>query len=268
MIIIGEKINGTIPAVGAAIATKDRDFITDLALRQSESGADYIDICASTTPEQEVEALKWLIDAVQAVTNTPISIDSPDPLVIREVFGYIKRPGLINSVSLEGEKTTVLFPMIADTEWQCVVMLCDDSGIPSEVESRLRIAKKMVDLATTHGITPDRLHVDPLVMALPTDGASMAKFMSCCREIKALYPDIHITSGLSNISYGLPARKSLNQSFLILAMSAGMDSAIMNPLDRDMVAAVLSTEALLGKDRHCRNFTNAYREGRIGRPKE
>lgn len=265
MIIIGEKINGTIPSVGEAIANRDSDFIRDLAIRQSEAGATFIDVCASTASDLEVEALKWLIDIVQSNTETPICIDSPNPHAIKAVFGDIEKPGLINSVSLETDKVDVLFPLIADTEWQCVALLCDNSGIPQTTEQRLAIARETISRAADFGIAPDRLHIDPLVISLPTDQASMTKFMECTREIKSWYPEIHITSGLSNISFGLPLRKSVNMSFMILAMSAGMDSAIMDPLDRDMLAALLCTDALLENDRHCRKYVTAYRQGRIGK---
>lgn len=268
MIIIGEKINGTIPATGAAIEKKDSDFIASLALRQSEAGADFIDVCASTTPELEVETMQWLIDIVQSTTETPLSIDSPNPKVIKEVFGLANKPGLINSVSLEGEKINIIFPLIAATEWQCVALLCDNNGIPSDVETRMKIAVEIVKQAEAAGIAYERLHIDPLVMSLPTDGTSMTKFVDCCHELCAEFPGIHITSGLSNISFGLPLRKSVNMAFLVLAINAGMDSAIIDPLDRDMLAAMLAAEALLEKDRHCRKYTTAYRKGRIGKPKE
>ena len=264
MIIIGEKINGTIPATGEAIANRNKAYITDLAQRQSEAGANYIDICAATAPAEEIETMRWLIDVVQSVTDTPLSIDSPNPQVIAEVITDVEQPGLINSVSLEADKTAVIFPLIADSDWQCIALLCDNNGIPSTVAERLSIAQQIIECATGYGISSSRLHIDPLVMSLPTDETSMTKFMECCQTIKAGHPDIHITSGLSNISFGLPLRRTINQSFLILAMGAGMDSAIMDPLDREMLASLLSTDALLGNDKHCRKFTTAYRQGKIG----
>lgn len=264
MIIIGEKINGTIPSVKTAIAGKDTDFIKSLAVKQSESGAAYIDACASVAPEIEIETLGWLMDLIQDVTDTPLCIDSPNPNIIKAVFEKAGKPGLINSVSCEGNKLDIIFPMIAETEWECVVLLCDNDGIPESVEKRLKIAEKIIGRAIKEGISPGRLHIDPLVMALSTDDNSMTKFMECTREIKKWYPEIHITSGLSNISFGLPLRKSINQYFLALAMSVGMDSAIMDPLNQDLMSAIYITDALLGRDRCCRKYTTAYRKGKIG----
>ncbi|SHN51803.1 methyltetrahydrofolate cobalamin methyltransferase [Desulfitobacterium chlororespirans] len=264
MIIIGEKINGTIPSVKQAIAAKNKEFIHDLALKQGQAGAAYLDVCAGTAPELEAETLAWLIDIVQQATDTPISIDSPNPHAIAAVFNCVKRPGLINSVSLEGDKCEVIFPLIEGTPWQVVALTCDNDGIPKDVLSRVRIAVAMVEKAQAYAITPDRIHIDPLVTALPADNQSLLNFAAAARQVRELYPDINVTSGLSNISFGLPLRKIINQNFLALGMFAGMNSAILDPLNRDIIATILAVEALLGHDRHCRNYANAYRQNTIG----
>lgn len=264
MIIIGEKINGTIPGVKKAIDERDEAFIRDRAVKQAEAGADYIDVCAGTTPEVEVETLKWLMDIVQDSVDKPICIDSPNPRTIEAVFKYAKKPGIINSVSLEGEKCEIIFPLIQGTDWQVFALTCDNRGIPSDVQTRIDITKEIVEKADKYNIVPDRIHIDPLVIALATDNQSMLKFMETTKKIKEMYPTIKVTSGLSNISFGMPLRKIVNRTFLTLAIYAGMDSAIMDPCDQDMMATLLATEALLGKDRYCRKFNDAYRKGKIG----
>lgn len=268
LIIIGEKINGTIPSVKKAIEEKDEAFIHNLAERQSEAGANYIDVCASTAPEVEVETPKWLMDIVQEATDTPLCIDSPNPKTIEAVFPYARRPGLINSVSLEGDKCEIIFPMIQGTPWQTIALTCDNNGIPKDVQTRVDIAKILVEKAQQYHITPERIHIDPLVIALSADNDSLLKFAEATRQIKELYPTINITSGLSNISFGMPLRKVVNQNFLTLAMFAGMNSAILDPLNRDLIATLLATEALLGRDKYCRNYANGYRKHKIGPLKE
>ncbi len=264
MIIIGEKINGTIPSVKKAIEAKDEEFIRNLAIKQSEAGADYIDVCASTAPEVEVETLKWLMNIVQDATDTPLSIDSPNARAIEEVFKYAKRPGLINSVSEEGGKCEVIYPLIEGTEWQVVALTCDNRGIPSDVQTRIDITKILVEKAEKYNIGPERIHIDPLVIAISADNDALLKFVAATKAIKELYPTIKVTSGLSNISFGMPLRKVINQNFLTLAMMAGMDSAILDPINRDMMATLLANEALLGRDKFCRKFSNAYRKNKIG----
>lgn len=268
MIIIGEKINGTIPVVKKAIEERDEEFIRNRAIAQAEAGADYIDVCASTAPELEVETLKWLMDIVQDAVDKPLCIDSPNARTIEAVFEYAKQPGLINSVSEEGDKCEVIYPLIQGTDWQVIALTCDKKGIPSDVKTRVDITKILVEKAAKYDITPDRIHIDPLVIALSTDNQSLIKFVETLETIKGMYPTIKVTSGLSNISFGMPLRRVINQSFMTIAAYAGMDSAIMDPCNRDMMTTLMATEALMGKDRFCRKFTNAYRKGKIGPKKE
>ncbi|OLN26863.1 methyltetrahydrofolate cobalamin methyltransferase [Desulfosporosinus metallidurans] len=267
MIIIGEKINGAIPSVAKAIAAKDADFIRNLAKAQSEAGAAFIDVCASVEDRIELETIKWLIDLVQEVTDTPIAIDSPNVRICAEAIKFCKKPGLINSVSMEGDKIEVIFPLIADTKWECVALLCDDTGIPQDAEKRLEVFSGIMKKAKDYNIDPSRLHIDPLVQMLCTSEDGINTVVEVIKEIKTQYPKIHVTGGASNISFNLPTRKLVNQAFIVLAMNAGMDSAIIDPLNRDMMGMIYATEALLGQDEYCMEYIGAYREDKFGQKK-
>jgi len=264
VIIIGEKINGTIPLVKEAIERRDVGFIADRAVKQAEAGADFIDICAGTAPDLEIEVLKWLMNVVQDATETPISIDSPNPHVIEAVFKYANKPGLLNSISEEGDKCEVLLPLLEGNSWEVVGLTCNNNGIPCDLQTKVDITNIMVEKAAKYGVTPDRMHIDPCVMALSTQNNAYLNFIEEIKEIRALYPTIHITSGLSNISFGLPARALMNKTFMTLAIQAGMDSAVMDPLNRELVGTIFSTYALLGKDKYCRKYSKAFRQGKIG----
>jgi 5-methyltetrahydrofolate--homocysteine methyltransferase len=264
VIIIGEKINGTIPAVREAIEKRDAAFIADRAVKQAEAGADFIDVCASTAPEIEIETLKWLMNVVQDATEVPLSLDSPNPRVIEAVFKYAQKPGLINSISEEGDKCEVLLPLMEGNDWEVVGLTCDDRGIPNDVQTKVSITSRMVEKAAKYGVTPERIHIDPCVMALSTDNHSFMNLAQEIKAIRALYPTIHITGAVSNISFGLPLRALMNKTFMAFAMQAGMDSAVMDPLDRDMMGTIFSAYALLGKDKYCRKYSKAYRQGTIG----
>jgi len=264
VIIIGEKINGAISSVAEAIVQKDVDFIKNLAKTQVEAGADFIDVCASADVKIELETMKWLIDLVQEVVDTPIAIDSPDANVCARAVAFCKKPGLINSVSMEGNKIEVVFPVIAGTKWECVALLCDDTGIPKTGKKRLEIFDAFMHKAKEYDIAPSRLHIDPLVEMLCTSEDGINTILEVIREIKRQYPAIHVTGGASNISFNLPARKFVNQAFLVLAMGAGMDSAIINPLHNHMMGLIYATEALKGNDEYCMEYINGYREGLYG----
>ena len=256
MIIIGEKINGSIPIVAEAIAKRDSEFIKARAKLQAESGATYIDCCASVPEAEEVETLKWMIDCIQEVTDLPISIDSPSPDVLAQAYKFCKKPGIFNSVSGEGHKIDTIFPIMAEP------------GIPKCAADRLKVFDKIMAKAKEYGIAPDRIHIDPLVEMLCTSEDGIATNIETITSVREQYPTIHITAAISNISFNLPVRKLINYGFLVLAMNAGLDSGIMDPTNKDMLGLVYATEALLGLDDYCMEYIGAYREGLIGTTKK
>ena len=265
MIIIGEKLNGAIRSVAEAIQKRDGEFIRALATRQLDSRADYLDVC-SGVHEGDADILKWMIGLIQADhPDVKFSLDSPDPDTILECIPACKNPGMINSVSLEGNKADKIFSAVADQKsWKIVALLLDDTGIPDDVKKRMDNFHRLVKKAGEYGIAIDRLYLDPMVFTVGTSPDSFLNFIGAARQIRAEYPDSHIVSGLSNISFGLPYRKALNHAFLIGAMMFGMDSAIMDPLNRDMLGGVYAAEALLGIDEYCIEYLSAYREDLFG----
>jgi len=267
MIIIGEKINGSIPAVAEAIANRDAEFIKQRAKIQADSGATFIDCCASVPEAEEVETLHWMIDCIQEVTDLPISVDSPSAAVLAEAYKFCKRPGLFNSVSGEGNKIDTIFPIMAQPEnkdWEVIALLSDDTGIPKSAADRLKVFDKIMAKAKEYGISPKRLHIDPLVEMLCTSEDGISMNVEVISKVREMYPSIHITAAVSNISFNLPVRKLVNWGFVVLAMNAGLDSAILDPTNRDMLGLIYATEALLGEDEFCMEYIGAYREGLIG----
>ena len=194
MIIIGEKINGSIPSVAKAIAERDAEFIKNRARMQAEANASFIDCCASVPEDVEVETLKWMIDCIQEVTDLPISIDSPSAHVLAEVYSYCKRPGLFNSVSGEGDKIDTIFPILAKEEnkdWQVIALLSDNTGIPKTADDRLKVFKHIMEKAEEYHIAPSRIHIDPLVEMLCTseDGIAMnVEVISTILLLSAIFP--------------------------------------------------------------------------------
>ena len=269
MIMIGEKINGAIPSTAKAIAERNAAYILELVEIQEAAGADYLDVCAGTKPEEELEALSWLIDVVQSKATKPICIDSPDPYILREVFPKLKHPGLVNSISLEGEKCDVLLPLLQESpQWGVIALCCDNTGVAEKAEEKVKNAFLLLEKAAEYGISPDRVHIDPLVLALSAVNDSALQFTQAIRCIKEKYPTVHVTAALSNISYGMPVRKLVNTNFLALCMQAGLDSIIADPTNRDVSSTILAVDALLNKDRHCRKYNQAYRAGKIGSVKK
>jgi 5-methyltetrahydrofolate--homocysteine methyltransferase len=271
MIVIAEKLNGSIPSCAKAINAKDEAYIKDIAQRESAAGAAFIDVCASgkEVVGDERENLKWMIELVQSVTDTPISVDSPNVKLCVEALGFCKKPGLFNSVSGEGDKIDVAFPIIADTKWEVMALLCDDKGIPKSAADRIRVFDHIMVKAQEYNIAENRIHIDPLVEMLCTadDGEGISMVLEVMAHIKSTHPKVHISGAVSNISYNLPVRKLVNQAFVTLAMSAGMDSGVLDPLSQDLMGVIYATEAMLGNDDLCGEYMSAYREGIFGQKK-
>ena len=271
MIIIAEKLNGSIPSCGKAIAAGDEPYITDLARRQADAGAAFIDCCASVN-ENELETLKWMIDAIQSVTDCPISIDSPDVQVIIDAMAFCNKPGLFNSVSGEGGKIDKAFPVLArpeNSKWEVMALLCDDTGIPGSAARRIEVFDRVMAKAADYGIAERRIHIDPLVEMLCTtdEGEGISMLFEVMNHIKATHPKVHISGAISNISFNLPVRRLVNQAFAVLAVSAGMDSAVMDPLSQDLRGFIYAAEAMTGLDDFCAEYTYAYRKGLFGTKK-
>ncbi len=261
MKIIGEKINGTRKRVARAIAERDADFIKQLASRQAEAGSTWLDVNAGTHPDQEPEDLIWLIEAIQSVVDTPLCLDSANPAALNVAITAVNKTPMINSISGEPERLEKILPLVAEHGCEVIALAMDDKKIPETYEKRLEVIEIIMTATRAAGVPDNKVYVDPLAMTIATANQSAVMACETIRTVKAQYPDVHFTMGLSNISFGLPARSQINRTFLTLAIQAGLDSAIVDPLNRELQAAILTTELLLGQDRHCLNYIRASRKG-------
>jgi len=266
MIIIGEKINGAIPSIKEAIASRDSELIRLRAVAQTEAGADFIDCAPSTAPELEYDAMCWLIDEIQATTDKPICIDSPNAKLLARIIeeGRLNKPGMVNSVNEEGDKCETIFPLIAGTDWQVVGLTCDQDGIPMDVQKKIDIAKSMIDKAVKYGVKLENFHIDPCVMALSTVPTALADFAAVIMGVHEYAPQVKMTGAISNISFDMPARRYINTNAMAYALAAGLDSAIMDPCSVEMRSTIFACEALLQRDKGGRKYNRAYRQGKIG----
>lgn len=240
MYLIGEKLNGFVPKTRAAIEARDAEAIRAIAVEQEKAGADALDVCTAVSGD-EMPVFEFLISNVQQVSDLPISVDSPDPEVCVKASALCSRPGIINSVSPEGKKLDIVFSALAGSEWSFVAMLTDArGGVPETVAERLEALEVILKKAAEYGVDESRLFIDPMVMTLGARSDAFTLFSECVRAIRAAHPRIHIVSGTSNISDGLPKRKLLNTAFLALAEQDGMDAGICAPqnygLEPDPVA--------------------------------
>jgi 5-methyltetrahydrofolate--homocysteine methyltransferase len=261
MEIIGEKINGTRKRVARAIAERDAGFIRDLARRQAEAGAAWLDINAGTHPQQEPDDLVWLIENVQAEVDTPLCLDSANPRALAAAIEEVDKTPMVNSISGEPERLENILPLVAEHGCRVIALAMDATKIPETSEARVAVVHKVMSATRAAGVPDEHVYVDPLVLTIGTDTCSGLTFFETLRAVHAAYPEAHLTAGLSNISFGLPARSYINRAFLTLALGAGLDSAILDPLDQDLQATLLAAELVLGRDDYCLAYTRAYRAG-------
>ncbi|MDR2367683.1 MAG: dihydropteroate synthase [Deltaproteobacteria bacterium] len=269
MIIIGEKINGTRKRVAQAIADRDEAFVRELALRQFQAGASRLDVNAGTLPAQEPGDIVWLIEQTHAAAPEAIvCLDSANPEALSaglaKVSEYNPTKIMINSLSGEKKRIEGVLPLAAKHATELVVLALDDSGIPPEVAGRMDIIRQLVGLCQESGLPDESLYIDPLVMTISTNIRSGLITLDTIKAVREEFPGCHVTCGHSNISFGMPLRSVINQNFMALTIYAGLDSAITDPENRDLRAAIMATEALLGQDRHCLRFNKAFRAKLIG----
>jgi len=259
--IIAEKINGTRKRVAEAIKDRDAVFIQNLAVQQAEADSTtWLDVNAGTAPHREPKDFIWLVETIQTVVDKPLALDSANPVALKAALGAVKHKPLINSISLEPGRLDV-YPIVADNKCPAVALAMDEKGIPKTKEERLDVIGKILDKTRPMGIADEDLYFDPLAMTIATGQGNALLFFDTVREIKKNFPKVHITCGLSNISFGMPARSFINRVFLALSMAAGLDCAICDPNNHDIQTTILASNLLLAEDKHCLQFTRAFRAG-------
>ena len=266
MKIIGEKINGTRKRVAQAIAERDADFIKELAKKQAEAGSTWLDVNAGTHPDREPDDLIWLIETIQSVVSTPLSLDSANPKALNIAIKAVNKTPLINSISGEAERLSGILPIVAEHGCPVIALAMDGNKIPETSQKRFEVITKIITETRAHGVPDANVYFDPLAMTISTNTSSAMIAFETMRLVRENYPEAHLTIGLSNISFGLPGRSFVNRYFLGFAIQAGLDSAILDPLDREIQAAILTAELILGRDTNCLNFIRASRKGLFDKP--
>ncbi|MCE5198046.1 MAG: dihydropteroate synthase [Armatimonadota bacterium] len=269
MLIVGERINTSRkvkgePVIESAVMNRDEQFIKDLARKQFEAGATYIDVNCGTLTSGEPEALEWLTQVVMDAVDAPISFDTPNPAALERalsVYDPAKGQPLINSITAESGRYEKILPFVLKYKAKVIALAMDDTGIQSDPEKRLAVARMLVNNLFTAGVPMDDIYVDPLTFPIGTGSDVAVTMLDIIEKLRNEYPNVHIIAGLSNISHGMPARKLLNQAMTVLCMGRGLDAGIIDPNDRYMMALIAATEALMGCDEFCMNYISYSREG-------
>lgn len=261
MIIIGERINGMFKAVNQAIQDKDKAAIQDLARKQIAEGADMLDINVGTASSEPQAAMAWLVETVREVTDVTLSIDNPNLATMKAGLEACTGAKMINS-TIGSDAALDTFLGLAKEHNASVVALCiDDKGVPVDVDGRVEIAMRAISKAMEFDMPIDSLYIDPIVLPVKADQSAPGKVLEAIKQFAILSdPAPHIVIGLSNLSQGAVDRKLINRAFLAMAVGAGLDAAILDPLDIELVDTLIAAEMLMNRAIYSDSFLKAYRQ--------
>jgi len=272
MIIIAERINGMFKDVKEAIASKDKKVVQELAKKQTEAGATYLDVNVGTAAADQEATMQWLIETIQESCTTGLSLDSQKPDVIAAGLKVLKpdTPVILNSSPLNKKKDEEVLDKYlemaekAGPNASVITLTMDKNGVPQDVDTRVAIAAEIVQKAMEKGFDTQRLLIDPILLPVkvPNAQAQTGYILSAIDQIRFLAdPAPHMTLGLSNLSQGTAKRSLINRVFLAMAVSRGLDSAIADVLDEKLMNVLATAEMLMNRQIYSDSFLKAYAAG-------
>ena len=269
MILIGERINGMFTDVKDAIASKNKQPIQDLAKQQTEAGATYLDVNVGTAAADQEGTMQWLVETIQETCSTPLCLDSQKPDVIAAGVKVVNADNglLLNSTPLNKKSDEEVFDKYLEMANQAgpktniITLTMDKNGVPQDTDMRVALAAEIVQKAMEKGFDTQRLFIDPIALPVkvPNAQVQVGNILNAMDQIKYLAdPAPHMTVGLSNVSQGSNERSLINRIFLAMAMSHGLDSAIVDVLDEDLMNVVATSDMLMNKQIYSDSFLKAY----------
>jgi len=264
-----ERINGMFTDVKKAIADKDKKVIQDLAKKQTDAGAGYLDVNVGTAAADQEGTMQWLVETIQETCSTSLCLDSQKPDVIAAGLKVVNADNgvLLNSTPLNKKNDDEILDKFIEMANQAgpkaniIALTMDKNGVPQDTDNRVAIAAEIVSKAMEKGFDTQRLFIDPIVLPVKVPNAQVqpTNILNAMDQIKYLAaPAPHMTVGLSNLSQGTTERSLINRIFLAMAMSRGLDSAIADVLDEDLMNVVATSEMLMNKQIYSDSFLKVY----------
>lgn len=261
MFVIGELINGMYKNIGKAIKEKNKAAIQECALRQVRAGADALDLNCGPGSADPLGDMRWLVETVQEVTDIPLSLDSSKPPVIEAGLKALSGKGtIINSTTADPQKLEALVPLAKKYNARLIGLTISAKGIPQNKDQRLELAAQIVATCSEQGFPIEDLYLDPIVMPVNVAQAQMQEILETIREFRIISePAPRSIVGLSNVSQGTQNRSLLNRTFLVMAAAFGLDAAILDPTDKELMDASITADLILNKNIYCDSYLEAYR---------
>lgn len=259
-VIIGERINPTgRKKLAAALQEGNFDIVRHDAVAQVEAGAKILDVNVGVPGADEPALLVQAIQAVREVTDVPLCIDTADAKALEAALKIYDGKALINSVNGEEARLESVLPLVKEYGAAVIGLCMDDEGIPPTAEGRFAVAKKIIERADKLGISPENVVIDPLALTLGADHRAGRIALDAIEMIVAEF-GVNITMGASNISFGMPDRRTINATFIAMAIHAGMTCPIVNPLHEEVATAILAADLIMGHDEWAARWIKAYRK--------
>lgn len=261
MLVIGELINGMFKNVAKAIQDKDKVALQKIALDQVNAGADALDVNCGPASKNPLADMPWMIESIAEVTDKMLVLDSSKPAVIEAGLKVAKNKTMINSTTADKEKMDILIPLAKKFNSNIIGLAMNSKGIPRDKNERLELAATIVATCAEYEFPFDQLYLDPIVMPVNVSQQQLKDILEAIKEFKIISdPSPKTVVGLSNISQGAKQRSIINRTFLVMALHQGLDAAIVNPLDTDLMDAMITSELILNKNIYCESFITAYRK--------
>lgn len=260
MLIIGERINGMFKSVRAAIEQKDKKVIQDLARAQLDGGANSLDVNVGPAKVDTLEALLWLVDTISELGDVPLCVDNPKYEIQKEVIPRLGARAIINSCKADEEALEKFVALAAENDAGLIALTIDKQGVPADVDKRVELGAFIVVKAMEGGLPVEKLYIDPIILPVNVAPKQPRFVLETIRQLRMLSDTPpHLNLGLSNLSQGCSNRSLINRAYLIMAIEAGLDAAIMDPLDKELVDAAVTAELLVESMIYCDSFLEAYR---------
>ena len=242
------------------------EFFKEIARKQVNAGADMLDVNGGL-PGQELEVLPWLVNIVQETVSVPLCLDSADPEALRRALPLCKQRAMINSITDEPARIAALLPVLKEFRPKVIALCMGEAGPPNTAEERVAQRQPPGGSADRGRISRSTTSMWMAAYCRSAPVPSTARrLLDAVGQITARYPGVHASAGVSNVSFGLPLRKLLNETFAVLLMARGLDAGIVDPCDPQLMANIRAAEALLGRDEYCANYLRAFREGKLELP--
>lgn len=259
MIIVGEKLNSSIPKMYELMKENNTAAIKQIAVDQQNAGANFLDINTAIFRENEYDMLKYVLEIVLENTECGIMLDSPSPAIIEKSIKLISnREIIINSITLQ-DRINELLPIVKSYNSGVVCLPIDKEGIPKTAEKRVKNSLKLIEILQEAGIDKKKIYIDVLAETLAVNSEAAVTTIKAISDLRKAEADVHIICGVSNVSFGLPKRTSINAAFLTTAIFAGLDSGIVDITNEQIQSTIYISELVSGLDEYCMEYLGYIR---------